>query len=50
MALQRPDVDPVDGPAPTELITEDITVGDGAEAGPGNTVDVHYVGVAHSSG
>ena len=50
MALQRPDVDPVDGPPPTELVAEDITVGDGAEAGAGDTVDVHYVGVAHSSG
>ena len=50
MALQRPDVDPVDGPPPTELVTEDITVGDGQQAGAGNTVEVHYVGVAHSSG
>jgi peptidylprolyl isomerase len=28
----------------------DISVGDGAEAGPGNTVSVHYVGVAFSTG
>ena len=50
MAPKRPDVDPVDGPPPTELVVEDITVGDGAPASAGNTVDVHYVGVAHSSG
>ena len=50
MALQRPDVDPFDGPPPIELVTEDITVGEGAQAGSGDTVDVHYVGVAHSSG
>ena len=50
MSPQRPEVDPVDGTPPTELVAEDITVGDGAEAGAGNTVDVHYVGVAHSSG
>ena len=50
MALQRPEVDPVEGPPPTELVAEDITVGDGQEAGSGDTVDVHYVGVAHSSG
>ena len=50
MALQRPDVDPVDGPPPSQLVIEDITVGDGAQADAGNTVDVHYVGVAHSSG
>ncbi|SHK64496.1 peptidylprolyl isomerase [Pseudonocardia thermophila] len=50
MTLTRPDVDPHDGPAPTDLITEDITVGDGAEATAGSTVEVHYVGVAHSTG
>jgi len=50
VTLTRPDVDPHDGPAPTDLITEDITVGDGAEATAGSTVEVHYVGVAHSTG
>ena len=50
MPPQRPEVDPVDGPPPTELVVEDLTVGDGAEAFPGRTVSVHYVGVAHSSG
>jgi peptidylprolyl isomerase len=50
VALKRPDVDPVDGPPPTELVVEDLTVGDGAQASAGDTVDVHYVGVAHSSG
>ena len=35
MALKRPDVDPHDGPAPEDLVTEDIAVGDGAEATPG---------------
>ena len=50
MALQRPDVDPYDGPAPADLLVEDLSTGDGAEATPGRTVDVHYVGVAHSTG
>ena len=50
MALQKPDVDPIDGEAPADLATNDITVGDGPEATPGNTVTVHYVGVAHSTG
>ena len=50
MALQRPEVDPVDGPAPTDLVVEDIQTGDGDEAAPGRTVEVHYVGVAHSTG
>ena len=47
---QRPDVDPYDGPPPTDLVVEDIAVGDGPEAVPGQTVSVHYVGVAHSTG
>ena len=50
MALQRPEVDPIDGPAPADLVVEDIQTGDGAEAAPGRTVEVHYVGVAHSTG
>ena len=47
---QKPEVDPHDGPAPTDLQVTDITVGDGAEARAGQTVQVHYVGVAHSTG
>ena len=39
-----------DGPAPTELVIRDITVGDGKEAVPGATVEVHYVGVEFDSG
>ena len=50
MALEKPEVDPVDGPPPGDLVVEDITVGDGDEATPGRYVSVHYVGVAHSSG
>ena len=49
-APQRPDVDPYDGPPPTDLVVEEITAGDGPEAVPGQTVTVHYVGVAHSTG
>jgi peptidylprolyl isomerase len=50
VALLRPDVDPHDGPTPTDLLVEDIRIGDGAEATPGRTVEVHYVGVANSTG
>ena len=49
-APQRPDVDPYDGPPPADLVVEDVTLGDGPEAVPGQTVTVHYVGVAHSTG
>ncbi len=34
---------------PTELVIEDLEVGDGAEATAGQTVEVHYVGVAWST-
>src|ERR1044072_5692324 len=50
IALEKPVVDPVDGPPPADLVVQDITVGDGDEAQPGQQVSVHYVGVAHSSG
>lgn len=46
----KPDVDFYDGEAPTELVSRDIEVGDGAEAAPGATVDVHYVGVDLETG
>ena len=46
----KPEVDfPGDTP-PTELVVEDITVGDGAEVTPGSPIQAHYVGVAHSTG
>src|SRR6187551_1410446 len=46
----RPEIDfPGDQP-PTELVIEDINVGDGTEATAGSTVSAHYVGVAHSTG
>ena len=46
----RPEIDfPGDEP-PTELVIEDITIGDGPEAVSGHTVQANYVGVAHSTG
>ena len=50
MAHERPEVDPHEGPPPAELEITDLIVGEGAEATPGRTVSVHYVGVSHSSG
>lgn len=47
---EKPEVDAPEGPPPTELEVTDLTVGDGDEAGPGDTVRVHYVGVAYSTG
>jgi peptidylprolyl isomerase len=50
VGMQKPDVGPIAGPPPADLVVEDITVGDGPEARPGQQVIVHYVGVAHSTG
>lgn len=38
------------GPAPTELVVEDLTPGTGAEATAGSTVTVDYIGVSCSTG
>lgn len=48
--LQKPEVDAPLGEAPSSLVIEDITVGDGSEATPGAMVNVHYVGVDFESG
>jgi peptidylprolyl isomerase len=50
MAPERPEIDFPEGDPPADLEVTDISVGDGAEAQPGSTVSVHYVGVAHSTG
>ncbi|MFA5565955.1 MAG: FKBP-type peptidyl-prolyl cis-trans isomerase [Acidimicrobiia bacterium] len=49
--LQKPvvEVNSSDNP-PDQLVLEDLNVGDGAEAKPGQQVEVHYVGVAWSNG
>jgi len=46
----KPEIDFPTGPAPTELVVEDIVIGEGAEALPGGTVEVHYVGVEYDTG
>lgn len=48
--MDKPEIDFIDGPAPTDLVITDLVVGTGAEAKPGDTVDVHYVGVEFDSG
>jgi peptidylprolyl isomerase len=50
MALEKPTVAGGTGAPPTDLVVEDITIGEGAEAKPGSTVTVHYVGVSHATG
>ncbi|HAT1211618.1 FKBP-type peptidyl-prolyl cis-trans isomerase [Corynebacterium striatum] len=45
--MDKPVIEAHTEPAPTELVIEDIVVGDGAEAQPGDFVEVHYVGVSY---
>jgi peptidylprolyl isomerase len=46
----KPEVDFPAGPPPLQLQLVDLTEGEGAEAAPGDTAVVHYVGVAYSTG
>lgn len=46
----KPEVDFIEGPPPTELVSTDLEIGAGAEAVPGGTVDVHYLGVDFETG
>ena len=48
--FEKPVVEFPGGEAPTDLKIEDIVVGEGAEAHPGDTVEVHYVGVKFRDG
>ncbi len=50
MTHEKPEIDFPGGEPPVDLQITEVTEGDGAEARAGQTVDVHYVGVAHSSG
>lgn len=47
---QAPTIEVPAGDPPTELKIEDEIVGGGAEATAGKAIDVHYVGVAWSTG
>ena len=47
---QKPEIDFIEGPAPTTLVITDLIVGDGPEAVPGGRVEVHYLGVEFDSG
>jgi peptidylprolyl isomerase len=48
--MTKPDVTIPNDAAPTELVAEDLTVGDGDVAIAGRNVEVHYVGVSWSNG
>lgn len=46
----KPEIDAPTGPAPSELVIVDVIEGTGAEAKPGDTVTVHYLGVEYDTG
>jgi len=48
--FSKPEVSIPDSPAPPELVSDDLVVGDGAEAAAGMQVTVDYVGVSWSTG
>src|SRR5262245_11717193 len=48
--MSKPEVTVEPGPVPTDLVVDDLVTGEGPEAGPGSTVEVHYVGVEHDTG
>ncbi|HWM73154.1 MAG TPA: FKBP-type peptidyl-prolyl cis-trans isomerase [Nocardioides sp.] len=48
--MDKPEIDLPDFEPPVDLVVADLTEGDGTVASSGNTVSVHYVGVAHSTG
>ncbi len=50
MSAGKPEIDFPGGEPPAELEITDIWEGDGPTASPGDTVQVHYVGVAYSTG
>ena len=49
-AASKPTVEIPDGSPPSDLVVEDLTVGDGPEAVAGTTCTMQYVGVAWSTG
>ncbi|MCS5480466.1 FKBP-type peptidyl-prolyl cis-trans isomerase [Corynebacterium hylobatis] len=48
--MTKPQIEAQSGPAPEDLVSVDLVVGDGAEAKAGGLVEVHYVGVDFESG
>lgn len=50
MSAGKPEVDFPEGAPPSKLEVSDIWEGEGKEASAGDTVQVHYVGVAYSTG
>ena len=50
MSIEKPEIDFPEGAPPADLEIKDIWEGDGEVAQAGQSVSVHYVGVAYSTG
>ena len=50
MSIEKPEIDFPGGEPPTDLLITEVWEGTGAEAKAGDMVQVHYVGVAFSTG
>ena len=50
MSIEKPEIDFPGGEPPADLEITDVWEGDGAVAKEGDTVEVHYVGVAYPTG
>ena len=50
VGMTKPVIEYPGGEPPADLKIDDIVVGEGAEAKPGDTVEVHYVGVEFDTG
>lgn len=48
--LEKPEIDFPEGEVPTDLVIQDLWEGEGPEAKAGSPIEVHYVGVAFSTG
>jgi peptidylprolyl isomerase len=48
--MAKPEVSIPNADPPADLEVADVVVGEGPEAGPGQSVEVHYVGVSWSTG
>ena len=48
--MDKPTINVSNEPAPTDLVIEDIVIGEGDEAQAGGMVKVHYLGVDYQTG
>ena len=50
MDRHKPEIGPIAGAPPADLVIEDLAIGDGPAVRTGQLATVHYVGVLHRTG